>query len=88
NGTLTPSGSGIKGGLNRLPMPLTGSDTCVDFAPTSTDICILFFNFFAKKVLRGRFLFFPKFYDRSVGARDAKKGDIIVHGWLRDRMKD
>jgi len=23
--------------------PLTGSDTCVDFAPTSTDICILFF---------------------------------------------
>ena len=25
------------------PMPLSGSDTRVDFAPTSTDICILFF---------------------------------------------
>jgi hypothetical protein len=29
--------------VTALPMPLSGSDTRVDFAPTSTDICILFF---------------------------------------------
>jgi hypothetical protein len=69
-------------------MPLLGSDTRVDFAPTSTDISILFFQFFfAKKFLRGRFLFFSKFHGRSVGARGRQKRGHN-HGWLRDRMKD
>jgi hypothetical protein len=33
----------------------------------------IFLKFFRQKFLRGRFLFFPKFYDWSVGARGRQK---------------
>ena len=62
--------SGCKGGPP-APMPLSGSDTRVDFAPTSTDICILFFLFFPpKNFCPVGFCFFQNF----TGGRSAGRG--------------
>jgi hypothetical protein len=49
-------------------MPLSGSDTRVDFAPTSTDICILFFEFFRQKIFARSVSGFFKI-SRSVGGQ-------------------
>jgi hypothetical protein len=54
--------------VTALPMPLSGSDTRVDFAPSSTDICILFFEFFRQKISgRSVSAFFQNF--TAVGRR-------------------
>jgi hypothetical protein len=53
--------------VTALPMPLSGSDTRVDFAPSSTDICILFFEFFRQKISGRSVSAFFKISRRWVG---------------------
>jgi hypothetical protein len=56
-------------------MPLSGSDTRVDFcAHIDRYLHSVFLIFFAKKFLGGRFLFFQNFTGGRQGGRGCQKG--------------